>query len=167
MNYPEVVAHDNVNNFASGSGFSNYFARPQWQSTAVERYLETIGTQHEGFYNSSGRAYPDLSAQGYRYLIFLDATAHVVDGTSASTPTVASIFSLVNDALVAKGKSPMGWLNPWLYQKGFEAFTDVVNGSSIGCSGPGFSAGPGWDVASGFGTPDFEKILDVLGIGGS
>ncbi|EXJ54735.1 hypothetical protein A1O7_10076 [Cladophialophora yegresii CBS 114405] len=167
MNYPEVVAYDSRNGFASGSGFSNYFPRPQWQSTAVEEYLDTVGSKFKGLFNASGRAYPDLAAQGYRYLVWLNGTIHSVDGTSCSAPTVASIFSLVNDALVAKGKSPMGWLNPWLYQKGFQAFTDVVNGSSIGCKGAGFGAAEGWDAASGFGTPDFEKILGVLGIGGS
>ncbi|KAK6385774.1 hypothetical protein LTS17_001346 [Exophiala oligosperma] len=164
--YPERVAFDPGNGYASGSGFSNYFARPSWQDTAVERYLDTVGDEFKGLYNSSGRAYPDISAQSYRYIVFLNSTVRTVDGTSCSTPTMASIFSLVNDALVAEGKPPMGWLNPWLYQQGFAAFTDVVNGTSVGCDGPGFGAAKGWDVASGFGTPDFEKILDVLGIGG-
>ncbi|EXJ57779.1 uncharacterized protein A1O5_12337 [Cladophialophora psammophila CBS 110553] len=167
MNYPEVVAFDTRNSYASGAGFSNYFPRQKWQDTAVGRYLDRIGDQFKGLYNRSGRAYPDVAAQGYRYLVFLDETVRSVDGTSCSAPTIASIFSLVNDALAARGKPPMGWLNPWLYRKGFAAFTDVVNGSSVGCKGPGFSAAEGWDVASGFGTPDFEKILDVLEIGGS
>jgi tripeptidyl-peptidase-1 len=165
MNYPEVVAFDTRNGYASGSGFSNYFKRPSWQDTAVERYIDTIGDQFKGLYNCEGRAYPDLSAQSYRYIVFYNASVRSVDGTSCACPAIASIFSLVNDALVAKGKPPMGWLNPWLYKKGFAAFTDVVNGTSVGCDGPGFSAAVGWDVASGFGTPDFEKILDVLGIG--
>ncbi|KAK5322492.1 hypothetical protein LTR93_005695 [Exophiala xenobiotica] len=165
MNYPEVVAFDTRNGYASGSGFSNYFKRPSWQNTAVERYIDTIGDQFKGQYNCEGRAYPDLSAQSYRYIVFYNASVRSVDGTSCACPAIASIFSLVNDALVAKGKPPMGWLNPWLYKKGFAAFTDVVNGTSVGCDGPGFSAAAGWDVASGFGTPDFEKILDVLGIG--
>ncbi|EXJ77231.1 hypothetical protein A1O3_10389 [Capronia epimyces CBS 606.96] len=163
--YPEVVAYDAHNGYASGSGFSNYFTRPFWQATAVERYLDTIGDQFKGLYNTAGRAYPDLAAQSYRYLVFVNASVRSVDGTSCASPTVASIFSLVNDALAAKGKPPLGWLNPWLYQQGFAAFTDIVNGSSVGCNRAGFSAAEGWDAASGFGTPDFEKILDVLEIG--
>ncbi|KIX05413.1 uncharacterized protein Z518_06285 [Rhinocladiella mackenziei CBS 650.93] len=163
--YPEVVGYDSRNGYASGAGFSNYFPRPKWQDTAVVRYLDAIGDKFKGLYNCSGRAYPDLAAQSYRYIVFLNSSVRSVDGTSCAAPTIASIFSLVNDALVAKGKPVMGWLNPWLYQKGFKAFTDVVNGSCVGCDGPGFSAAEGWDVASGFGTPDFEKILDVLEIG--
>jgi tripeptidyl-peptidase I len=165
MGYPEVVAVDATIGFSAGAGFSNYFPRPDWQSVAVDRYLDRIGDQFKGLYNASGRAYPDLSAQAYRYIIWIDGIPHTLDGTSCSAPTVASVFTLVNDALIAKGKPPMGWLNPWLYQKGFEAFTDVVNGSALGCNGPGFSASAGWDAASGFGTPDFEKILDVLAVG--
>ena len=167
MNYPEVVAFDNSNGFVAGSGFSNYFPRPQWQNSTVTKYLGSIGDQFKGLYNASGRAYPDLAAQAYRYITWINGTVHTLDGTSCSAPTVASIFSLVNDALIAEDRPPMGWLNPWLYQKGFRAFTDVVNGSTRGCNGAGFSASPGWDAASGFGTPDFEKILEVLDVAGS
>ncbi|KIV83951.1 hypothetical protein PV11_05932 [Exophiala sideris] len=163
-NYPEVVGTDTTNGFVSGSGFSNYFPRPHWQDDVIERYRNTSGDPFEGLYNCSGRAYPDLAAQSYRYIIFLESMVQTVDGTSCAAPTMASIFSLVNDALAAAGKPPLGWLNPWLYQEGYLAFTDVVNGSSVGCDGPGFSAGEGWDVASGFGTPDFEKILTVLNL---
>jgi tripeptidyl-peptidase I len=166
MNFPEVVANDSRNDFVSGSGFSNYFLRPTYQknSTVVETYLASIGNQFKGLYNTSGRAYPDLAAQGFRYLVWQNGTPSSVDGTSASTPTVAGLFTLVNDALAAAGRSPMGFLNPWLYQSGYKAFTDVANGSSLGCGGPGFGAGPGWDAASGFGTPDFGQILKLLGL---
>jgi len=163
-NYPEVVAVDSRNGFSSGAGFSNYFPRPDWQDSVVKSYIDGMGNQFDGLYNQSGRAYPDIAAQGFRYLIFVNGSAASLDGTSASAPTVASIFSLVNDALIAKGKPVLGWLNPWLYSKGYTAFTDVVEGSAIGCSGPGFSAAPGWDAASGFGTPNFEKLREVLGV---
>ncbi|KEF58384.1 uncharacterized protein A1O9_06310 [Exophiala aquamarina CBS 119918] len=162
--HPEVVAFDSRNGFSSGAGFSNYFPRPDWQDSVVKSYIDGMGNQFEGLYNQSGRAYPDIAAQGYRYLVFVNGSAVSLDGTSASAPTVASIFSLANDALIAKGKPVLGWLNPWLYSKGHTAFTDVVNGSAIGCAGPGFAAAPGWDAASGFGTPDFEKIREVLGV---
>jgi tripeptidyl-peptidase I len=75
------------------------------------------------------------------------------DGTSASTPTVASIISLVNDALIVEGRPPLGFLNPWIYSKGLEAFNDVTIGSAPGCNTTGFPAVKGWDAVSGFGTP--------------
>jgi tripeptidyl-peptidase-1 len=50
----------------------------------------------------------------------------------------------VNDALIAKGKAPLGFLNPWLYGGGYKAFTDVTNGSSVGCGTEGFPAVKGY-----------------------
>ena len=39
-----------------------------------------------------------------------------VYGTSASTPTLAGIISLLNDARLQNNKSTLGFLNPFLYQ---------------------------------------------------
>jgi len=151
---PEIVAVDVVNGFVSGGGFSNYFARPSYQDAVVEGYLaNTLGNEFEGLYNPDGRAYPDVSAQGEHYVLIENGTAKHVDGTSASSPTFASIMSLVNDARLAKGEPPLGFLNPWLYSEGYKAFTDVTIGSAIGCNGSGFPAAPGWDPVTGFGSP--------------
>ena len=166
--YPEVVAFDPKNGYASGSGFSNYFAQPAYQknSSVVDKYIESLNGAFDGMYNKSGRAYPDVAAQSYRYLVVYNGTVISLDGTSASSPTVASIVALVNDALMADGQAPLGFLNPWLYTgAGEQAFTDVVNGTSIGCKSAGFAAGKGWDVASGWGTPQFHTMLDLLGLG--
>jgi tripeptidyl-peptidase-1 len=84
-----------------------------------------------------------------------------LDGTSASSPTAAAVIALVNDALIAAGKPTLGFLNPWLYSKGFQAFTDITSGSTRGCDGAGFPAAKGWDPATGFGTPYFPKLKDL------
>jgi len=55
-------------------------------------------------------------------------------GTSASCPNFAAVISLVNDALLAKAKSPLGFMNPWIYGGAYKALTDVTSGSSIGCN---------------------------------
>ena len=150
---PEVAAFDPENRFASGGGFSNYFKRPSYQDDAVDGYLQTLGTQFKGLYNTSGRAYPDISAQSQSYITVWNGRFAGLDGTSASTPTASAILALVNDALLAAGKPSLGFLNPWLYKKGFEAFTDVLSGSAIGCDGAGFPAAKGWDPVTGYGTP--------------
>lgn len=150
---PEVVAYDARNNFASGAGFSNYFPRPSYQDPAVPAYISSLGSLYAGLYNTSGRGYPDIAAQGYHFLTVWNGTIVPLDGTSASTPTAAAVISLVNDALLAAGKAPLGWLNPWLYGGGYRAFTDVTIGSAIGCGVAGFPASVGWDAATGWGTP--------------
>ena len=150
---PEVVAYDPRNKYSSGGGFSNYFPRPAFQASAVEAYLEKIGDQFSDLYNASGRAYPDIAAYSVNYTVIWNGTLIRVDGTSAATPTIAAILALVNDALLAAGKPVLGWLNPWLYKKGKAAFTDVTEGSSLGCNTTGLPAVEGWDAVTGFGTP--------------
>ena len=150
---PEVVAYDAENGYAGGGGFSNYFARPAYQDAVVTNYLSEIGDEFAGLYNQSGRAYPDIAAQSYRYIVTYDGENVFLDGTSAATPTASAVIALVNDALLAAGKPVLGFLNPWLYSKGYTAFTDILSGSAIGCDTAGFPALAGWDAVTGFGTP--------------
>lgn len=119
---------------------------------AVSSYLDGIGTLHKGMYNPHGRAIPDVSAQGYHYAIIYNGTAHLMDGTSASAPTFAAIIALLNDALIAEKKPPLGFLNPWLYSVK-SGLRDVTHGAATGCNTTGFPATVGWDAATGLGTP--------------
>lgn len=143
-----------MSKYSSGGGFSNYFPRPQWQEAAVEGYISKISTEVDpSMYNKSGRAYPDLAANGQSYAVFWGGRIISVDGTSASAPTMAAVIALLNDDLLASKKSPLGFLNPWLYQTGNKGFTDITSGSAVGCGGQGFPAKEGWDAVTGFGTP--------------
>lgn len=167
---PEVVAFDPLNGFASGGGFSSYFARPAYQNAVVSAYIDSLDGEFAPYYNASGRGYPDIAAQGQSFITIWNGSQVLLDGTSASTPTAAAVIALVNDALIAAGRSPLGFLNPWLYGGGYTAFNDVTSGSAIGCaglgSGLGFPAANGWDAVSGWGTPNFPKILEQLALEG-
>ncbi|KAI0738978.1 peptidase S8/S53 domain-containing protein [Daedaleopsis nitida] len=153
---PEVAAP-----FTSG-GFSNLFPRPDYQKDAVGGYLKALGDTHSGRFNVSGRAFPDVSAQGVNFLINVTGRNILSSGTSASAPTFASIVALLNDELLNEGKSPLGFLNPLLYAKGAAAFNDITTGSNPGCGTDGFPAQPGWDPVTGLGTPDYDKLLTVV-----
>jgi tripeptidyl-peptidase I len=111
--FPVVAAYDPRFKvpFASGGGFSNYFPRPAYQNAAVTGYLAYLGEEYAGLYNTSGRGIPDIAAQSQNFSTIWNGTVRPVDGTSAATPLAASIFVLVNDALIAAGKRPMGFLN--------------------------------------------------------
>lgn len=63
-NFPEKAI-----NFSSG-GFSEYWARPAWQDAAVLKYLKGHGDKWKGYYNQSGRGFPDVSAQGIGYPLY-------------------------------------------------------------------------------------------------
>ena len=150
---PEVAAFNTDNGYASGGGFSNYFPRPRYQDAVVPAYIQSLGSQYSGLYNPAGRGYPDISAQGQHFATIWHGFLQVLDGTSAACPTAAGVLTLVNDALIAGGKPPLGFLNPCLYQRLHSAFTDVTSGSAVGCGGDGFPAKEGWDPVTGFGTP--------------
>ncbi|KIK66624.1 hypothetical protein GYMLUDRAFT_257458 [Collybiopsis luxurians FD-317 M1] len=136
----------------SGGGFSDIFAQPSYQSTAVSSYLSALGSTYSGKFNSTGRAFPDVAAQGQNVGYINAGQQTLFTGTSASTPIFASIIALINDRLVATGKSPLGFLNPFLYANP-GAFFDITTGSN-----------PGWDPVTGLGTPNFANLLAAAGV---
>ncbi|KAF7357641.1 Tripeptidyl-peptidase sed3 [Mycena sanguinolenta] len=143
--------------FSSG-GFSRVFAQPSYQAAAVQTYLTALGSTNAGKFSPTGRAYPDVSTQGVDFQIFSGGVSEGVSGTSCSSPTFASVIGLVNDRLIAAGKSPLGFLNPFFYANP-GMFNDVTLGHNTGCNTNGFSARAGWDPVTGLGTPNFAAIL--------
>lgn len=148
-----------------GGGFSEVFGRPSYQDATVSKWL-TTDTTHAGvtkYFNASGRAYPDISAQATNFVIVVSGSATSVSGTSCSAPTTAGIIQLLNSGRIAAGKKGLGFLNPWLYNTASTGFTDIKSGKITGCSGSisgaGFSAVAGWDPATGLGTPNYGSLL--------
>ncbi|KAH7915586.1 peptidase S8/S53 domain-containing protein [Hygrophoropsis aurantiaca] len=156
---PEIACQDH---FYSGGGFSNYFLYPDYQKSAVSGYLKNHPPNYpNGTFNTDGtRAYPDLSANGAYYAVYSAGKWVPTFGTSASTPVVAAILALINDARIAAGKSPIGFVNPMLYSDEFShAFNDITNGTNPGCGTLGFNSTKGWDPVTGLGTPRFPILL--------
>ena len=140
----ERAAYNPSTQYTSGGGFSRYFTRPTFQDEAVTPYADAFGHRNHGLWNSSGRAYPDISAHSRNFSIVLNGTFEGTGGTSASAPTVAAVISLLKDAQIAAGQRPLGWLNPWLYGKCGAAFSDVTKGWNLGCNFTlGFDAAKG------------------------
>lgn len=74
--------------------------------------------------------FPDVSAQAINFYIQWTGGWYTVNGTSASTPSVASVFAMLDDELVAAGQPPLGWLNPLIYANP-QAFNDITSGSFV------------------------------------
>jgi tripeptidyl-peptidase-1 len=161
--------------FSSG-GFSDLWARPKYQEAPVAAYLAEHGDKWKGYYNPAGRGFPDISAQAQGFFVVDRGRAKRIGGTSASTPLVAGLVGLLNAHRLQAGQKPLGFLNPWIYEAGAEMTTDVVDGSSTGCSGTdmysqlatprvagaGWAAVKGWDPVTGMGTPLFDKMVELL-----
>ena len=128
----------------SGGGFSNIFPRPTYQNASVLAYFDVLGDEYAGRYNQSGRGFPDVAAQGQNFVIVVEGEFYLVSGTSASSPTFASVVAMVNDVRLQQGRPSLGFVNPLLYYSPW-AFNDITSGSNPGCGTSGFPAGSGWD----------------------
>ncbi|KAJ7908382.1 family S53 protease-like protein [Mycena leptocephala] len=148
--------------FSSG-GFSNYFEAPAYQKGAVDAYISSLGDTYSGLFNTTGRGFPDVSAEGVNFVVVAGNRTGLVSGTSASSPVFASIIALLNDELIAAGKSPLGFLNPFLYSPaGRAALNDVTVGKNPGCGTSGFNATVGWDPVTGLGSPNYPKLRTAV-----
>lgn len=165
----EVVADSATGSFiTSGGAFSNRYAMPAYQAYDVKQYLaHAKPLPPASLFNASGRAYPDISAISTNFLIYLGGSQMPIGGTSASTPTTAAIFSMLNEARLANGFAPLGFLNPLLYALNTSPipyFNDVQSGNNkcsalpTHCAKYGFYAWYGWDACTGLGTPVFNLL---------
>jgi tripeptidyl-peptidase-1 len=149
-----------------GGGFSDTFEIPSYQKEAVAGYFASgVKLPPSKLYNAEGRGYPDVAALGgvkAPYCVHASSFQWGgVGGTSASCPVVAGVFTKLNDIRLNAGKSPMGFLNPFIYQNP-DAFQDVTSGKNSGEYMEGFTATKGWDPATGYGTPDYEKLSKLV-----
>eukprot|EP01042_Synura_sphagnicola_P036491 gene36491-biopygen7369 len=138
----------------SGGGFSVLYASFSQQQSAIQTYFQTVTTQPYTGYSTTGRGIPDVSLAGHSYVVADGGSLYAFDGTSASTPTVAGMITLINAARRAAGLSTVGWLNPALYASGGSFANDITSGNNkwtetTGCA-QGFYTAPGWDPVTGF-----------------
>ncbi|KAI9050770.1 hypothetical protein LZ554_004889 [Drepanopeziza brunnea f. sp. 'monogermtubi'] len=163
----------------SAGGFSDKFAMPAYQQNAVPAYVAPYAAQFPGMFNATGRGFPDVAAQSFNLTFVEQGKARGFAGTSAASPTWAGLIGMVNSALIAQNKAPLGFLNPWLYSTGLAGMTDITVGRSVGCqgknpftgatlpaslgskliAGAGWNATTGWDAVTGLGTPDVTKLM--------
>lgn len=148
----------NVNLFAGSGGVSTLWPKPDWQ----------IGA---GVPNDGMRDLPDVSlnAAGHDGYILCFAGSceqgqvFIIAGTSASAPSFAAIMALVNQ----QTGSPQGNPNFVLYQLAAqhpEIFHDITVGDNKvpdlnGNFTVGYSAGPGYDLATGLGSFDANALV--------
>jgi tripeptidyl-peptidase-1 len=102
---PEVAVVSG--DFTSGGGFSNFFARPSYQDSAVNSYFGKNAppiNPPANVYNATGRGFPEVSANGLNTMTILGSEQVLSGGTSASTPIFASIINLINEQRIKAKK---------------------------------------------------------------
>jgi len=146
----ETVWNDGSGNGASGGGVSEIFPLPAYQKSANVPVSVNTGFVGRGVPDVAGDADPNTG-----YQVQVDGQALVVGGTSAVAPLWAALIALLNEQL---GKS-VGFLNSSVYGAlASTAFRDIVSGNN-----GAYSAGPGWDACTGWGSPDGTALLGGLG----
>ena len=140
-----------IDESGTGGGPSLIYPIPDWQRSVQ------LADGH-GF-----RQVPDVAADadpqtGFHIVFGGEDTQ--IGGTSAATPMWAALIALINQDLVSKKMREVGFANPAIYWMGSNVtkfasppFHDVLSGNNLA-----FSAGKGWDFATGWGTPDGAAI---------
>jgi subtilase family serine protease len=140
-----------------GGGISpNKYALPSWQTAAAASCSSCSKSYRNG---------PDVSANAnYTFYVCADqttCTANDYGGTSFAAPMWAGYLALVNQQSAANTGKTLGFINPSLYSLGAGSgystdFHDVTSGSN------GFSATSGYDLATGWGSPNGSGLLNAL-----
>lgn len=153
----------NPNSGSTGGGVSAVFPRPSWQQSIA------VSSVNPGAI--VGRCIPDIAANAdwtvSPYLLYVDGGAQPNGGTSAASPLMAGMIALINGQLGASAR--VGYLSPLLYQSagaegpiGASVCSDVLAGSNATAKAGGYTAQPGYDAVSGWGTPDGLKLAHAL-----
>ncbi|MBV9303070.1 MAG: peptidase S53 [Acidobacteriaceae bacterium] len=146
--------------FGSSGGYStNGFSIPKYQVPA-------INSSNHG--SKTLRNVPDVAAEADtdNYFCANGSCQGGVGGTSLSAPRWAGFLALANQQ--ADG-FPIGFLNPIIYAIGRgskydEDFHDIVSGNNFNSGSPDlFQAVDGYDLVTGWGSPNGRDLLNALG----
>ncbi len=160
----EIVWSDNsdttkcTNSWGSGGGNSNFYQQPSYQTG-------------KGINNDASRGFrqvPDVSAVALNLPLYFNGQWQTFPngigaggGTSAATPIWATGMALVNQVLIKRFhvffSGPIVFYYVANHAGRLSPYFDVTQGNNLG-----FNATPGWDFASGFGTPNLVDFYNVL-----
>jgi kumamolisin len=137
---------------AAGSGVSGVFPVPAYQAAlGIRPRSADRGAPGRGLPDGAGNAHP-LTGWNVVALRRLRSTG----GTSAVAPMYTALWTLVSAQLGHR----IGLPHPAVYARRGRGFNDVTSGDT---GGP-YRAGRGWDLASGWGSPDGRQIARDLGV---
>ncbi len=143
---------------ATGGAPSTLFAAPSYQD-GVTGYAAR--TTSDVSFNAS------VYTATMIYLGFLGSNSgfYFFGGTSEGSPSWAAITAIADAAI----GHPLGQLNPLLYgiygtRAYSKDFHDITTGNNA-FGGPGFPAGPGYDLPTGLGTPNVKNLITSLAKG--
>ncbi len=158
---------------AGGGGISSFWGMPSYQSSAPSSLNVINGNSSGSPCGAAGsycREVPDVAANADPSTgdaVYFDGSWGGIGGTSAAAPLYAALVALTNDSS-ACGGSPIGFANPALYRAAGASYSGSFQDITVGnnqLSGSGqslYPAGPGYDMASGLGSPDGAALPSAM-----
>jgi hypothetical protein len=114
------------------------------------------------------RNVPDVALTADNIFVTATNQQFTVGGTSCAAPLWAGFTALVNQQAVAAGRPPVGFLNPAIYAIGKSPiytndFHDITTGNNFNTTvNNRWSAVPGYDLCTGWGTPNGQNLINTL-----
>jgi uncharacterized repeat protein (TIGR01451 family) len=115
------------------------------------------------------RNVPDVALTADNIYVIADNGFELpVGGTSAAAPLWAGFTALVNEQATNRDLPSVGFLNPSIYAIGLSAnytncFHDITTGNDTNLVvGNKYFAVPGYDLATGWGTPNGSNLINAL-----
>jgi subtilase family serine protease len=146
--------------WGSGGGISDSYTIPIWQ--------QSVDMSGNGG-STSWRNVPDVACTGNDVWVIYDSgLSGGFVGTSCASPLWAGFTALINEQAANQGLPSVGFLNPAFYALGQSAlyngaFHDVTYGNNFWPDSPSlYSAKPGYDLGTGWGTPNGQGTIDAL-----
>jgi subtilase family serine protease len=146
---------------ASGGGFSHLYARPVYQDG-----VRGIGAMR-GVPDVAG----DADAQDGAPTVYVSGSTPWIapaSGTEAAAPLWAALVALADQY----ARHDLGFVNPAIYRIArsssyHQAFHDITTGNNImtmpyPVGTAGYRTAPGWDPATGWGSPDAQVLVPLL-----
>jgi subtilase family serine protease len=165
-----VGGTDLTTNGAGGSwlsetGWNGSAGMPSKNKVPIPNYQKRAGVINALNKGSKTlRNIPDVAAEANtnQYSCFDGGCYGNNGGTSYAAPQWAGLIAMANQQAVASGASTLGFLNPALYLIGtgsaFDAdFHDITSGSN-----GKFTAVTGYDLVTGWGSPNAVNLIDDL-----
>ena len=151
---------------AGGGGVSTFEDRPWWQPATSSQKTYRMVPDLAAFADPSP-GYAIICSKGVQGCgPSAGQTITFVGGTSAATPLVAGMIALWDQQAKQSGLPRPGFVPPLLYSIAHHtptAFLDITSGNNSVFSGVSCcSAGSGYDMASGLGSPLADEIVKRL-----
>jgi subtilase family serine protease len=149
-----------------GGGQSTFEKRPWWQpaqSFASSKYRMVPDV---AAFADESPGYPIVCSKGVQGCSGSRQSISFVGGTSAAAPLVAGMIALWTQQARNQGLPRPGFIPPLLYataKRNPEAFLDVTTGGNALFGGSCCVARPGFDLATGWGSPRADSVAGLLG----